>query len=706
MKKNLFAIVMIIELVLGIVLLGCDGDGTEGTDRERVTVTFKIGYEGGKSPEPISLFKGTAAGDRWPSNPSRLGWRFDRWRGDGRTINRTTVIEKDITVIGQWIELNGVVEQPSSEEIGFLFVYDPGDPDSFPAQLSDARKIWGMRNPIITFAYLADPVPMVFCHANPPCIKNSGDTEENWCDECVLYMYGSNDTLHFAQGNITSGGTTVLDGYPNTGDFSLTIQGLRVVSTKDLVNWTEHGMLNFVGKNSTHPLFPNTPRIVTYANDTWAPSAEWKYVDGKPRFFLYWCNAGNNTSVVVSDEGPIGPFHTGGLSSVMIPKAANINTNGVSWLFDPGTMIDSDGKTYMFLGGDGNNANPGNARRVQLADDLISLAGATQAVNLPWHFEATDIWKWKGIYYVNYTTNWSTSGNMGLSNIDIVYMMNREGPMATFPTNQNEWGGPKRILPNSTGSGDYGDNTNHASLFDYKGVPYMVYHTQSASRAYGGGRLRVAHITPINIAANGEIAFQNMGVSGAPQIGALNPYVVQEAETVAITAGVYTKYDETASNGIGIASIDTGDWMGVYGVDFGDSGARRFNAIVKLPVTEDNEEPYIGAIELRINPRHQGIANPANNTRLGTGAGNQARITGGDVIGRIRLEVKDKEDEGNWIVAWADLDEPLTGKHDLAFVFYSSRGASIESHVQQVIRDTDARARNVGFEIDQWWFTE
>jgi arabinoxylan arabinofuranohydrolase len=570
--------------------------------------------------------------------------------------------------------------QPEQAEIAALFSTDNG----FPATLSDARKIWGMNNPSVTFAFVADPTPMVYCPSGK--LKNSGDTENHWCEQCTLYVYGSNDTLTFT----SSGG--------QSDTFSDVIQGLRVVSTKDLWNWTDHGILNFVAKNSTNPLFDNpATKVAPYANDTWAPSAEWKMVSGKPKFFLYWCNSGNNTSVVVSDVSPAGPFYNPNLAASMVNKTMSGFEN-VSWLFDPGTMIDSDGTAYMVLGGDGNNANPGNVRRVQMNNDMVSIVGNGPELNLPWHFEATDIWKWRDRYYINYTTNWGSGKPTGLSNIDIAYVMNEEGPLGTFPTTS------RRLLPN----GSYGDNTNHASLFDFRGKTYLIYHASSACGAFGANRLRTAHLVDIEVnPENGTLAQAAMGAAGVIQDGDLNPYNSVEAETMAIEGGVYTKGkgNESASNGISVASIDTGDWLGLYGVDFDKKGAGavKFNAIVKLPVTTGDEE-YAGAIEIRLDPQQQGIANPGNNSRLTTSANQQSRITEGEVVGRVLLKVNEKADEGKWVRVRADLIKTVTGKHNLAFVFYSSREAALERFTSAPTPDNDGRARDVGFEIDRWWF--
>jgi arabinoxylan arabinofuranohydrolase len=716
MKTKLIIAMVMIAFIVGVFLTGCE-DTTGGNDRDRVTVTFKLGddYEGNNSaPEPILVLKGTSVGkDRWPTNPRWSRHTFEGWKNSGGTVfTATTTINEDVTLTAGWEErINQLAEPLSAEELAALFstTESPSGGEPFPAQLSDAKKIWGMKNPSMTFAYVADPTPMVYC----PNIENSGATEGHSCDQCTLYVYGSNDTLYFNA-----------DGTPNTSDFGRVIQGLRAVSTKDLWNWTDHGILNFVAKESSNPLFDYpTTKIAPYANDTWAPSAEWKIVGGKPKFFLYWCNSGNNTSVVVSEAGPLGPFTNPGLSNSMVNKNM-VGFGSVGWLFDPGTFIDYDGKAYMVLGGEGGSANPGNVRRVEMNDDMYSIVGNGPTLVLPWHFEATDIWKWQGRYYINYTNNWGSNKPQGFGSIDVAYVMNEAGPLEPFPgwVWDDEAGGKgheevnstpntpdpnkaNRLMPN----GAYGDSTNHASLFDFRDKTYLVYHASSACQAWGMTRLRTAHLVDIEVNPDGTLKPVTMGAKGVAQVGdGFNPYDVVEAETMAIEGGVYTKgkgNETTASNGISVASIDTGDWLGLYGVNFDKQpgGATVFNAKVKLP-TED----YIGAIEIRLDPEQEGYTagDPtADNARLTTGDGRQSRIKGGTVVGRVQLKLKQPADVGKWLTVFAELPEPVTGNHNLAFVFYSSNGAKIESFRNyQNTRANDGRDRDVGFEIDQWWF--
>jgi arabinoxylan arabinofuranohydrolase len=176
---------------------------------------------------------------------------------------------------------------------------------------------------------------------------------------------------------------------------------------------------------------------------------------------------------------------------------------------------------------------------------------------------------------------------------------------------------------------------------------------------------------------------------GVDQVGYLNPYNKNEAETIGIQGGVYTRPDAGASGGMAVTSIDTGDWLALYGVDFGSGGAKKFIARVRMP---DTPEDYIGAIELRIDPTGDGVTSDTGTLNTA----NTARIKDGEVIGRVQLKAKPGE-AGKYTPVMIDLDKTVTGIHDLAFVFYSSLGV----HPETV--NPDSRHKD-GFEFDQWQF--
>lgn len=54
-------------------------------------------------------------------------------------------------------------------------------------------------------------------------------------------------------------------------------------------------------------------------------------------------------------------------------------------------------------------------------------------------------------------------------------------------------------------------------------------------------------------------------------MGKFDPYALNEAETIGIQGGVYTRPESGAGGGMLVTSIDSGDWLALYGVDFGAS---------------------------------------------------------------------------------------------------------------------------------------
>ncbi|MDR2952052.1 MAG: hypothetical protein LBU82_02290 [Treponema sp.] len=85
--------------------------------------------------------------------------------------------------------------------------------------------------------------------------------------------------------------------------------------------------------------------------------------------------------------------------------------------------------------------------------------------------------------------------------------------------------------------------------------------------------------------------------------------------------------------------------------------------------------PYLfEAMDLRIDPEGDGVTGDNGNLD----ANNTARIKGGTVIGRAQIKAK-SGDEGKYGKVTIDLEETVTGVHNLVFVFYSSNGANPET---------------------------
>jgi len=525
-------------------------------------------------------------------------------------------------------------DQPSAEALAALF----SEADGFPASLSNSWKIWGHHNALITQGFGADPSVMVY--------------------KDRVYVVASNDSLE----------------YTNTGlnsivNYQSGIQGMRLLSSPDLANWTDHGLINAGDLPEwKNPLYPMPAPIASFKSRSWAPSMVWKKMGGKDKFFIYFADSGDGIGVISADS-PTGPW-TSPLSKLLIDRDTP-NCADVANLFDPGVMVDDDGSAYMYFGGGGGGADSGMGRRVMLGSDMISLADTPETWTAPNLFEDSEIAKINDIYYYSYCDN---------QGYQINYMTGYE-PMGEFSRPRNIMRPPQTQFGTS-------DENNHHCIFQFKDKVYIAYHASNVARAMGLGRYRSTQIEEVPMNDSGAISTITMTKKGVDQAGKFNPYALNEAETIGIQGGVYTRPESGAGNGMLVTSIDTGDWLALYGVDFG-AGAKKITVRVRMPETPAD---YVGAIELRLDP--VGDGETADNGTLT--ATNTARIKGGKVIGRVQLKAKEGE-AGKYAAVTVDLDETVTGTHDLVFVFYSSLGV----HPETV--NPDSRHKN-GFEFDRWQF--
>ena len=108
-------------------------------------------------------------------------------------------------------------------------------------------------------------------------------------------------------------------------------------------------------------------------NNSWAPAAAHKTINGKEKFFLYFADNGSGIGVLTADS-PIGPF-TDPLGTQLVSRSTP-GASDVTWLFDPAVLVDDDGSGYLYFGGGipaGKDADPGTARVAKLGADMISL---------------------------------------------------------------------------------------------------------------------------------------------------------------------------------------------------------------------------------------------------------------------------------------------------------------------------------------------
>lgn len=360
-------------------------------------------------------------------------------------------------------------------------------------------------NPIVQTIYTADPAPLVH-----------GDT---------VYVY---------------------TGHDEDKSTWFTMKDWRVFSSKDMVNWTDHGS-------------PLSVKDFAWAKDSaWAGHT----IERNGKFYWYvpveQKTGGMAIGVAVGDS-PLGPFKDALGRPLVFDKWGDI---------DPAAFIDDDGQAYLYWGNpalkyvklnkDMTSYDPSigdkGIMRVPLTVESFGLrTGDTNRATL--YEEGPWLHKRNGLYYLVFAGG-PIPEHIGYST----------GPSAIGP-----WTYRGVIIPAQGRS-----FTDHAGVIDFKGRSYMFYH--NGALPGGGGFTRSVCVEEFKFNADGTIPTINMTEAGPAPVGRLNPYQRTEAETIAWESGVETT--NSAGVGIYVTDIDDGDYIKVGNVDFGNKDAKEFAASV------------------------------------------------------------------------------------------------------------------------------
>jgi len=326
----------------------------------------------------------------------------------------------------------------------------------------------------------------------------------------------------------------------------------RLWSTADMQNWQDHGS----------PL--------SLSNFAWANSRAWagQVIARNNKFYWYvpvQKSSGSMAIGVAVADNIVGPYK----DALGKPLVENNQ-------IDPTVFIDDDGQAYLYWG------NPGLSY-VKLNSDMISYSGSIVSVQLttagfgsrpnnaqrPTTFEEGPwIYKRGGLYYLIYAANCCSE--------DIRYST---GPSATGPWTY------RGVIMATAGS----SFTNHPGIADFNGSSYFFYH--NGALPGGGGYTRSVAVEKFTYNSDGTIPTIKMTTAGPPQVGTVNPYVRNEAETSSWNQGVETEVCN--EGGMAVSFINNGDYIKVKGVAFG-TGAKTFSARVS------SQNSNGGKIELRL----------------------------------------------------------------------------------------------------------
>ncbi|ORX83228.1 Arabinanase/levansucrase/invertase [Anaeromyces robustus] len=408
----------------------------------------------------------------------------------------------------------------------------------------------GDHNPLNVMKYSADPGVMVY--------------------DDTVYVYGTNDGI-----------VELLGEKPSENEYSL-IHTINVMSSKDLVNWVDHGTIPSAGKDGA----------ASWAENSWAPAAAHKKINGKEKFFLYFANSGNGIGVLSSDS-PTGPFEDpigGPLVSFDSP-----NCKDIVWLFDPAVFVDDDGTGYLYFGGgipEGGDEAPKTFRAVKLGDDMISLATEPVIIDAPWGFEDSGMHKAGDTYYYTYCTNWNEASPFHQARIGL---MTSDSPLGPFKFEDTIFNNPGEFFEK------YGNN--HHTVVPFHDKWYIFYHTEWLNLQSFGEALgyRTTHVNELPF-VDGKFLNATGTLKGVPQLFNVDAFTEQPAALVAWAAG-------TSTNGLGhtTVSYNKGEWTGVSNVDFADgadtiiiSASSKNGAVIKITV-DDIDGEVLGYVTVPAN---------------------------------------------------------------------------------------------------------
>jgi beta-xylosidase len=180
--------------------------------------------------------------------------------------------------------------------------------------------------------------------------------------------------------------------------------------------------------------------------------------------------------------------------------------------------------------------------------------------------------------------------------------------------------------------------TNHPGIVDYKGKTFLFYH--NGALPGGGGFDRSVCVDELTFRADGSVFSIEPSNGLTNGVDHVNPFVRQEAETIAWEEGVETSFSE--KTGVFVTNIQEGAYIKIRSVDF-----RKGAAVFKANVTSDTAG---NTIEIRLDS----LTGPlAGICKLNKTAGVQ-----------------------NWQTMSARINK-ISGLHDIYFVFKGGNGGSL-----------------------------
>ena len=405
----------------------------------------------------------------------------------------------------------------------------------------------------------------------------------------------------------------VYTGHDEDGADFFWMQEWRVYSTKDMVNWTDHGS----------PLALESFR--------WADDRAWasQCIERDGHFYWYICahskiSKGMAIGVAVADS-PVGPFR----DAIGKPLYENGSWDHI----DPTVFIDDDGQAWLFWG------NP-KVYYLKLNRDMISYSGELGMLEMTESaFGGPEMSKReKGKQYRDSYVEgpWLTKRNGKYQLLYAAGGVPEHISYSTAPSPTGPWTYAGEIMPLC----DTKSFTNHCGVADFKGNSYFFYHTGKLPG--GGGFGRSVAVEQFKYNEDGSFPTIMPTNEGVKPVGTFSPYAKIQAETMAFSKGVKTEQNEEV--GVYVTDIHNGDYIKLQAVDFGKLLPRTFTARVSSGLRG-------GAIEVHIDSLK------------------------GEKL--VQLDVPSTGGWENWKTLTADLTKRVSGIHDIFLVFTGRKGPKL-----------------------------
>lgn len=320
----------------------------------------------------------------------------------------------------------------------------------------------------------------------------------------------------------------------------------RVMSSTDMVNWTDYG----------------SP--ISLESFKWARDRAWaaQCIERNSKFYWYICAQSTNNDMAIGvavSDSPTGPFKDAlGKPLIMNGSWSNI---------DPTVCIDDDGQAYLYWGN-------GSLYYVKLNKDMISYSG--EIVTVPLSVESFGGFRGNK-NAENPNKDSFVEGPWFYKRNNLYYMMfagmGKGGETLSYSTSNSPigpWKYQGKIMENQK----LNSFTNHGGIIDYKGNSYLFYHS---GLLHGGGSYgRAAAIEQFTYNADGTIPAIAATKEGPKPVGEINPYNRVEAETMAWSEKC--SIAKNSKTGVYVSSARMKGYIKVRKVNFGSQSPRSFSA--------------------------------------------------------------------------------------------------------------------------------